>query len=80
MKKSALNKWAEQLALGRTVYRGQLGSLLIFLAIGVLMMAGYLTELRDILLSLLFAGVLYEAEGLRGDVQYYGELWFRDLK
>lgn len=80
MKKSALDKWAEQLAIGRIVYHGQLGALLIFLAIGILVMVGYLTELRDILLSLLFAGVLYEVEGLRGDVQYYGELWFRDLK
>lgn len=80
MEKSALDKLAGKIKLGNRIYHRFSSVLITFPLIGLGGYFGYITEIRDMLLLFLIAGVLYEIECLRCDVQYYGELWFRDLK
>ena len=74
----------QQTVLSEQLYHNHWGHLFYALAIVApytLWGFGYVfTEIRDAILVSVMVSVVYEIYCLRCDVQYYGEIWRRDLK
>ena len=79
-----VDKWKAQTGLARKIYYRNWSHLIYPLFMSapfVLWGFGYIfTDIKEAFFLSLTVCVVYEIHCLRGDIQYYGEIWRRDLK